>query len=560
MIKGREKQESMTYEHPDSAIDKANATMSERGVSDRPAWFSLGMADVLFIFFTLAILQHADSGMMDDPGLGWHLRIADLMWEIRGFIYHEQLCYPTEGQPWVTQAWLGDVLMRLVYGWGGLNGLAVLAALCIALSLRLLYTRMTGEGVNWLVAAFWTFLAALGTSPAWVARPNLFTFPALVLATGICERYRSGAISARGTLWLLPIFLLWPNLHGGFLAGIIVLGVTYLVTCAIALGSFEPDQRSVARRQLGWWTVLGVALFAMTLVNPYGPRLYVWNLKVVSDPFIQSQSTTEWFPPDFTKPGWFRVELLMLLFPALTACSRQRITVLPLALGVVWMHFALTTARYGPLWVLIVVPTLAALSTQIPWLQSTTSRLTGRLSGDAQNWLARTPKRSPCFLSLLFAAFLLCVSPGMGHLAGHNHDLIPSRSLDRLLEIYRGEHVFHLANWGGYLTWHGWSLKPRFKTWIDDRLDTHGRELTADYRAILNGEPGWDELLRKYHVDLVCVPADTPLARHARESSGWRLIHEDGRVVIFRRNSSGADSSPVPTRQDSHGSKVSEGI
>ena len=101
-------------------------------MASRLRWYALGFADVLFIYFTLTILQHAGTGMMDDPGLGWHLRVADLMWERRGFLYQEQLCYPNEGQPWITQAWLGDIVLRLAYGWGGLNGLAILAAVCVA--------------------------------------------------------------------------------------------------------------------------------------------------------------------------------------------------------------------------------------------------------------------------------------------------------------------------------------------------------------------------------------------------------------------------------------------
>jgi hypothetical protein len=132
----------------------------------------------------------------------------------------------------------------------------------------------------------------------------------------------------------------------------------------------------------------------------------------------------------------------------------------------------LTTARYSPLWVVVVVPTLASLSSQVPWLESAAARIAGRLSADLQAWLAETPSQSPFFLSVVFAGLLLFVSPWMGNLARHDQDLIPSRSLDKLLEIYRGERVFHWVNWGGYLTWHGWNLQPRFKTWIDDRLDT----------------------------------------------------------------------------------------
>jgi hypothetical protein len=200
----------------------------------------------------------------------------------------------------------------------------------------------------------------------------------------------------------------------------------------------------------------------------------------------------------------------------------------------------------------VIVPTLAVLSAGIPWLVRVAATLVGRLSTDAQEWLASTPRRSPCVGSFFVAGLLLFVSPWMGNLAGHNQDLIPSKSLDKLLELYRGEHVFNFANWGGYLSWHGWDLKPRFKTWIDDRLDIHGRVHTEEYRTILNAKPGWEELLRKTSVDVICIPPNVPLANRVRETPGWQLILDDGKVVIFRRSSSSEGASSAPSPEQSH--------
>jgi hypothetical protein len=408
---------------------------------------------------------------------------------------------------------------------------------------------MTREGVNWPLAVFWTFLAALGTSPSWMVRPNLFTILALVLVTGICEQYHAGLISARRTLWLLPIFLLWPNLHGGFLAGFLVLGVAFVVECALAVASPDLEQRDAARKRLGWWAVLGVGAFAMTLVNPYGIGLHLWNLKMIRDPFMKAEFA-EWSPPRFTDAGWFRIELLVLLFPTLAVLSRRRIGLLSLALGVAWLHLALTTMRYGPLWVVVIVPTLAALSAGLPWLEGATARPAGGPASDAEELPGRTPVRSPSFVSFAFAVLLLAVSPWLGNLAGHGQRAIPSRSLDKLLEVSRGDRVFNSANWGGYLTWHGWNLRPRFKPWIDDRLDIHGRGATARYHAILEAKPDWEEVLGQYGVKLLCIPPDAPLASRARESPNWRLLHEDGNVVIFRHNTPGAMSSAGPPPQD----------
>ena len=109
-----------------------------------------------------------------------------------------------------------------------------------------------------------------------------------------------------------------------------MLAITYVVEIALAVAAPNPGDRSAARMRLRWWTVLGTGLFAVTLINPYGLGLYLWNLRMIADPFIQTNSTTEWLPPRFTDAGWFRIELLVLLFPALAVVSRRRISLLAL--------------------------------------------------------------------------------------------------------------------------------------------------------------------------------------------------------------------------------------
>ncbi len=86
--------------------------MQEASDRDRRPWYSPGIADAVFVGCALLALFHSRTGAMDDPGLGWHLRIADQMWESGGFLYQETFCPQTEGQQWVTYAWLGDILLR----------------------------------------------------------------------------------------------------------------------------------------------------------------------------------------------------------------------------------------------------------------------------------------------------------------------------------------------------------------------------------------------------------------------------------------------------------------
>src|SRR5260370_9431623 len=76
----------------------------------------------------------------------------------------------------------------------------------------LLYLRCLLCGKkHWAAAA--TAFGALASAPSWGARPQMFTFtlPSLLLWL-----IASGEERPRLRLWLSPLFLLWLNLHAGF--------------------------------------------------------------------------------------------------------------------------------------------------------------------------------------------------------------------------------------------------------------------------------------------------------------------------------------------------------
>ena len=494
-----------------------------------------GLADVVFVFFSLAILQRADDGMLDDPGLGWHLRIADAMREAGWFLYKEQFCFPTEGMPWVTKAWLADILLRLADAWGGLNGIAVVSALTFAFVLRCLCRRLMQEGLPWPLTVAAVFLIGLGISPASSARPNLFTLLGVAWVCQVCEQFHEGRLRRTQTLWLIPLFALWPNLHGGFLAGVLILVVTFAVECLMCVASSDATMRAEAKRRVGWWLVLGSLLFVATLCNPYFFRLYLWNTQIVTDTFHQTQTSTEWRPPNFAAPGWYRVEIFLLLFPLCAIFSDYRPSLLRVGLCIVWLHFAVTSARYAPLWVIVLGPTLTHLLYHIPLARRWADRFLAWWSPDVRAWFVVRPREGSGIVSVVFAVALLLVTPAMGTFAKHNQVNLPTHELDDFLQLYQGEKVFHVMNWGGYLTWKGWHLKPRFQTFIDDRTAVHGAKFTREYFAIADALPGWRAALERYQVTVACVPVPSRLAQALDAANDWEPIYQGQSVVAFRK-------------------------
>ncbi len=507
-------------------------------------WYRLSGADVVFFVLAFIVFLTARQGLLDDPGLGWHLRNIDAMLAEGGWLTVDSFSEPREGQPrpWRSNQWLGEIPFWLGERWAGLEGIAAVAAVVIAFTMRCLYRMSLRDGSPWPVAVFWTSQAAMGVSCSWVARPNLFTMLFVLVTARICVRFHEGRCSRRKTLWLVPLFGLWANIHGGFVAGFTLLAATTLIEMALTLFAGNAEARLAARGRAVHLLLLLSGAFLATLVNPYGLSLYPWIFQLLGDPFFMDLHL-EWKSPDFHGKGAIRFELLMLLFPMLLALSKRRPNLVELGLALLWFHFALTGFRYVPLWVVIVVPLLARSSLEVPWCRNLAQRLVSSGKEGRGSLFSFAPTGVPWMGTLLGVVVLFGMARcAEGRLARHQPEIIAADALDRFLQIHaewRQTHgrrpvVFHSYDWGGYLTWHG---GPDFRNWIDDRNEVQGKEHVQEYFSILETDPGWNDKLDRAGVQLICIQANAPLTFRLAESRSWRERYRDSWAVIFERRS-----------------------
>jgi hypothetical protein len=267
--------------------------------SSRPrlAWFRPTSAD--WVFLVLVIVQTARQNMLDDPGLGWHLRNVDAMRQEGVWLTHDPFSRSPDGAPrtWLTNQWLGEWPRWLGERWAGPEGIAAVAALLLAFTLRCLFGMLLRDGLPWPVAVCWTALAALGTSCSWVARPNLFTMLFVLVTARVLEQSHTGNLSPGRTLWLLPLFAAWANIHGGFVAGFLMLGAALGIEAALAVFALEQATRRGARRRAVHVGLLTGGAFLATLLNPYGLSLYHWVFHLLGDPFFMDLHQ-KWRSPD----------------------------------------------------------------------------------------------------------------------------------------------------------------------------------------------------------------------------------------------------------------------
>jgi len=207
--------------------------------------------------------------------------------------------FPTieHGRTWLNQQWLSEVGFYGAQRVVGTTGITVLYALLIAVPLAVLLHAIRRKGEVAMLAV--TALYVPGILAIIHPRAAGFTvllFSALVIMVVAGLRLDRSATEQRPPrLWMLAaiplLFALWANLHGGFIAGLLLVG---LVTAGLAIDRWR-GRASVSTAHIA---VLGGAgalgALAATFATPLGVDIWSYILSF-RNPALKLAST-EWQP------------------------------------------------------------------------------------------------------------------------------------------------------------------------------------------------------------------------------------------------------------------------
>jgi MFS family permease len=213
--------------------------------------------------------------------------------------------FPTieHGREWLNQQWLSEVGFYGAERIVGTTGITVLYALLLGLPLALLLTAVRRKGTVAMLAIAALYLPGiLAIIHPRAAGFTLLLFAVLVLAVlaGWGPRRTAGRTSQAilAILGLPALFALWANLHGGFIAGLLLVG---LVTVGLVVDRWRrlpgPDTRAIAL--LAAAGVLGT--LAVTFATPLGPD--VWSYVASFRNSALKLASTEWQPVTSSLPA-----------------------------------------------------------------------------------------------------------------------------------------------------------------------------------------------------------------------------------------------------------------
>ena len=428
-----------------------------------------------------------------DSDTYWQLAMGRWMLDHHAFLRQDIFSSTVAGAHFGVGEWLGQIAFAGSFGAAGWAGVAVLRATLLAVAAFFVVRLARRGGTPWWISLPLVVAALLVSKITWTDRPQLFTlalFPALL---GLLLSLPTGF--SRRLLILPPLFLVWTNLHGGYLLGLAIVAI-FAVEAVLTRG-----RRGVPL------ALTAIACVAVTFLNPAPLEL----AGAAREDFLNPpRFLTEFLPPAVVTPAGalFAAFVLLVIGSALLRGG----SLLEAMLLAPLLYLAFTAQRQ-----------------MLFFCFAATAFLGARLSG-----LVRSPRAFelpvPVRLPVATVLVIAALASALAAPTRPDEHAYPAAALDTLRQdsgILLNEY-----DWGGYLIFN----LPERPVFIDGRYVPYLGGVLADYRALVGLRPGWRDLLDKYKVSELLLRPDRPLAVALRED-GWRVRSSDadGRWIVLSR-------------------------
>ena len=442
--------------------------------------------------------------------LTYHLRAGDIMFDTHAVLRTDVFSSAAYGSPWLNQQWLAQIVLATAFRLGGWFGLVALRALLVGLALTFVFLACRAAGAATKRAAWLTLASGVMLPSAlMVLRPQLLAILCFAVTAWLVARRRT---HPTGVWIVIPVTLLWANLHGSFFMAPLLLGLAWV------------EDRWVRGQRAPTLLLAGLGSLLATTVNPYGLRVWSYAADLATNPVIR-RTITEWQPPTIgTYTGVAFFLSIVVVAALLIARVRRPVpwgSLLPLG---VFLAIALPAVR-GVYWWAIVAPIV--------------------LAGVLVDGPAPTERRDPsgplnaAIVGVLALTIIVVLMPWTRYTGRAMPDdgrlaYAPVGITRELHGILRpGELVFNAQPWGSWLEFEF----PRNLVLVDSLVEVVPQSVWWKYYAVSAGVEGWQATLDSWQIDVAVLARDQqgPLIPRMRADPGWRLVYEDAEGLIFRR-------------------------
>lgn len=495
-----------------------------------------------------------------DNDFGWHLLSGKEISATHQVPYVSGSSHTLPGAGWVNHEWLIDTIVYQLYDKLGYVATSAFFASIVMAVFVLLYRRRFG---NLNKSVFWFFI--IGFLAYFAARHSLgvrmqeVTLLGLILELAIIDNFQTSGRS-KELFWLVPLFIVWSNLHAGFLVGFAIMLGWMLVMVAMNLAKrwqskllFIDFTRIAPPKRMAVFFGWSLLATAATLINPYGWKMYDFLFSFGNTYYLTTIG--EWMPFYYFPQHPMVVLYLCLIAASLVwlavkAANKSvdfKIDLWWLSLVLFFWLLSLKSRRHTPLLALVSMPWLVDLFSKEIVVAGARSLATSRA--------AKVLISLAAFAVFGFTVFVLAKVDFTNRPFEHYCRYYPCEAVAALKSSAPAPaKMLNDFNWGGYLLWQ-WPGVPLF---IDGRQPQHQYEdhtiLEEYHRIFKEGEA--EAYLRKHRIDLVLLSKpslpqltwfnrllfgitekdlkpNSFLVDYLKSAKEWRRCHEDGLAIAF---------------------------
>ncbi|MEO8377133.1 MAG: hypothetical protein ABI579_05620, partial [Candidatus Sumerlaeota bacterium] len=367
---------------------------------------------------------------------------------------------------------------------------------------------------------------------------NLMMMAEIALLVAINERW----VRRAWAFVLIPFIALWTNLHGGWMAGGLILGA-WMVGEVVRRFSIQKKNHDTSPPHdffpLTWMFVLGISCLLATFANPFGIELYKLPARVMSDPMLVAE-IVELAPPNYFYVVDFALFALLIFIVGVGTIRRLKPPLWEILIWSFFLYQAVSHVRHLLLFSVAMVPLstriicalVELLADAVPIAQHRAAVIAQRLilagvALYAAAWVVINPREGGQWLH----PFTTRSYPGrnvqFADGDGYMHDAFPVLVCDFIGKADLKGDMFNENFYAGYLIWR---LSPeKHRVFSDPRFDIFGSRFLLQEKIIAAGGAAkmdgklvtWDALLDSYKIQWAITRTDTGLHDAFMASPDW---------------------------------------
>lgn len=506
----------------------------------------IGPGAIAFLALWLLLLAAGRSSFLRDPGTFWHTTTGERILH-DGFIRADPYTFTFAGTWWVPYQWLGEVGMALAHRAGGFDTQLLGAVTIVAAVFAWLFVRLLRTGLHPVIAGAVVALGLAAASSHFHVRPHLATIALMAFTTALLADVDAGQLPLGRLVWLVPLYAVWANIHGGVLGGIATVGIAAGGWVGFrALGLHSPLRGG---RDVALLAAVGLGCGLSVLVNPYGlDLLRTWHV-IMGEPALKL-IIKEHSPLNPAEPSAWPVLVFAAGYVFVLAGVRPSQVRVSWLLPLVWGVLAVDRVRHGPLFVVVGLVGFGSMWPHTRWAAQLAVARPDLYDPAAIGSEATRPAPYrivanlwlPVLVVLVAFTLQVCRVPvlviGSGW-ARHDAEHWPVELLDVLKEHEPrspGEpnHLFNDYIDGGFVIYH----VPGYKVFVDDRCEVFGGDWLVEFVNASATDTSavvrrWERTYGQFNFAL--TRTGTGFDEHFRRSPEWVVVKRTDTATFYLR-------------------------